>query len=86
MVNTLKDTFVLLPNTCGNYHVSLSHEFGNWNNCEHFSRDNFYLFVEFELKINEINEVYKIFQKALSAFKIVVFTLLRVYKKYEDFF
>lgn len=78
MVNTLKDTFLLLPNTCRNYHVSLSHEFCNWKYCKHFSRDNFYLFVEFELKIDKINEVYKfvskeIFLKALSAFNLVAF-------------
>lgn len=78
MVNILKDTFLLLPNTCRNYHVSLSHEFCNWKYCKHFSRDNFYLFVEFELKIDKINEVYKsvskkIFLKALSAFNLVGF-------------
>lgn len=65
MVNTLKDTFLLLPNTCRNYHVSLSHEFCNWKYCKHFSRDNFYLFVEFELKIDKINEVYKFVSKEI---------------------
>lgn len=65
MVNTLKATFLLLPNTCRNYHVSLSHEFCNWKYCKHFSRDNFYLFVEFELKIDKINEVYKFVSKEI---------------------
>lgn len=63
MVNTLKDTFVLLPNTYRNYHVSLTHEFCNGKYCMHFSHDRFYLFVEFELKIDKINEVYKFVSK-----------------------
>lgn len=65
MVNTLNDTFLLLPNTCRNYHVSLSHEFCNWKYCKHFSRDNFYLFVEFELNIDKINEVYRFVSKEI---------------------
>lgn len=90
MVNTLKDTFLLLPNTCRNYHVSLSHEFCN---CKHFSPDNFYLFVEFELKIDKINEVYKFASKEifLTGTERIQFSsfspLLLVNKKNnEDFF